>query len=86
MNPLIIILGILLLNLAALSLLMKHRRTVRHHRASMPVIGSDPKLTEAFHKRLKSNAPLSDWLNTHNLRAKVTAWMRSQQHDTDTTP
>lgn len=76
MNPLAIILLIGLLNLAALSLLMKHRRNVRNHRDRMPVIGSDPKLTKALHQRLCANQPLSDWLNPYNLRAKCRRWLR----------
>lgn len=78
MNPLIIFLGLVLVNLAAASVLLQHRRKLRRQRARMPVIGSDPKLTKALHARLTANAPITDWLNPANLRAKVNAWHRSQ--------
>jgi hypothetical protein len=77
MNPLIIILGILLINLAAASVLLKHRRNVRHHRSTTPLIGRHPQLTEALHSRLSARQPETDWLNPANMRAKVNAWRRN---------
>jgi len=77
MNTLFLILLIGLLNLAALSVLMKHRRNVRHHRSTTPLIGRHPQLTEALHARLSARQPQSDWLNPANMRAKVNAWHRN---------
>ena len=75
MTPLLIILTALI-HLAAASLLMKHRRNVRHHRASMPVIGRDPSLTEMLHARLCDRNPTTDWLNPTVMRAKCQPWLR----------
>jgi hypothetical protein len=54
-------------------LLIKHRRNVRHHRSSAPVIGSDPQLTQKLHERLCDNQPQTDWLNPYIIRAKCHA-------------
>lgn len=71
-----------ILHLTGFWLLFKHRRHVAHHRAAMPVIGSDPKLTEALHARLAGRQPQTDWLNPHVMRTKVRAFMRREQETT----
>lgn len=76
MNTLALVLLIILINLAGAAVLMKHRRNARHHRASMPVIGSDPRLTEVLHKRLRNSPPHADWLSPAVMRMKIAAWMR----------
>lgn|GEM_PF-1590121 len=82
MSALPIILFSLTLHLLAGWLWIRHVRAERHHNPRMPVIGSDPKLTEALHKRLRRNAPNADWLNPAVMRAKISAWMRSNNADT----
>ncbi len=77
MHPLIIILGILLINLAAASVLMKHRRNVRHYRSTTPLIGRHPQLTEALHARLSARQSKTDWLNPAVMRARIKAWHRN---------
>lgn len=76
MDPLPILLSGLALHILAGWLFIRHIRAERHHRPSMPVIGSDPKLTEALHKRLRNSPPNADWLNPAVMRAKVIAWTR----------
>lgn len=61
-------------------LLIRHRRNVRHHRFSMGLIGSDPRLTETLHQRLCERQPDIDWLNPNVMRRKVSAWL-NRNHD-----
>jgi hypothetical protein len=68
----------LVLCVLSLRVLVKHRRRVAHHRASLPVIGSSPKLTAALHDRLLARQPQSDWLNPATMRAKCAAWLRRE--------
>lgn len=77
MNTLALSLLIGLLNLAALAVLMKHRRNVRHHRSSTPLIGRHPQLTEVLHARLCDRQPHNDWLNPCTMQRKVAAWTQA---------
>ncbi len=76
MSPLPIILFSLALHILGFWLLIRHARAVRR-RASMPVIGSDPLLTEVMHARICRRQPLSDWLNKHVMHRKVSHWLRT---------
>lgn len=79
MLPLAILLTLICCALS-LRVLIKHRRNVAHHRASMPVIGRHAQLTEALHSRILARQPQSDWLNPATMRAKVNAWKRHSQN------
>lgn len=72
MTPLLITM-IVLINLAAASLLMRHRRNVRHHRSTTPLIGRSPLMTVGLLKRLSETHP-SDWRSPTTMQRKVAAW------------
>lgn len=76
MNTLAISLLIGLLNLAALAVLMKHRRNVRHHRSSTPLIGTSPLMTVGLLKRLSKTQP-TDWRSPSTMQRKVAAWTQA---------
>ncbi len=80
MNPITIILISAAIHALAFGILIRHCRAERR-RSNLPVIGSDLRLTDALHKRLRNSAPNADWLNPHIMRAKVNAW-RNRNSDT----
>lgn len=80
MNTLALILLIVLINLAALSGLMKHRRNVRHHRRSTPLLGSSPLITVGLLKRL-SESQSPDWRNPSTMQRKVAAWTQANTNN-----
>jgi len=71
MDPLILLTLSLVLPVLAAARLLRHRRNLRHHRAALPVIGSNRTLTEALHLRLCERPIVPDWRSAQEMRAKV---------------
>lgn len=74
MSALPILLFSFALHVVCFTILIMHMRA-EARRVHLPVIGRDPVLTEALHRRLLRRPP--DWLNRAVMRAKILAWLKS---------